>query len=219
MKIDILCNDELHPVNPYLDRWVQARSGKYQVTLVRHRAELLGGDILFLVSCSEIIPEILRRHYRSTLLLHASDLPVGRGWSPHIWELVSGAEKVTVSLLEAEDPLDSGRIWRKIEVPIPRNALWDEINDVLFRTEIELMDYAVSRIEYIQPLAQSKDIVPSYYRKRTPVDSKVDPYQSIADQFDVIRVSDPERYPAYFELRGSRYKLIVEKMDDKKDHY
>lgn len=218
MKIDILCTDERHPVNRYLERWVQAWAGDHDLALVRRRVALLGGDILFLVSCSELIPESLRRLYRATLVLHASDLPAGRGWSPHIWELVGGAEKITVSLLEADDPVDSGRIWKKIVVPISRDALWDEINDALFRAEIELMDCAVSKFDAIEPVAQTTDIAPSYYRRRTPEDSKIDPDQSIAEQFDRIRVCDPERYPAYFELRGCRYKLTVEKMDERKDH-
>jgi methionyl-tRNA formyltransferase len=218
MKIDILCSDERHPVNLYLERWVQARAGNHQLAVARRRAELLGGDILFLVSCSELIPESLRGQYRATLVLHASDLPVGRGWSPHIWELLGGAEKITVSLLEADDPVDSGRIWKKIAVPIPRDALWDEINDALFCAEIELMDYAVSQYDLIEPVAQSKDISPTYYRRRAPEDSRIDPDQSITEQFDRIRVCDSERYPAYFELHGCRYKLIVEKVDERKNH-
>ena len=218
MKIDILCTDERHPVNPYLVRWLQAQTEQHQLALVRRRGDLTGGDVLFLVSCSELVPESMRRRYRASLVLHASDLPIGRGWSPYVWELVGGAEKITVSLLEADDPVDSGRIWRKVSVWIPRSALWNEINDALFRAEIELMDYAVAQFDAIEPVVQSENVAPTYYRRRIPEDSKIDPQQSIAEQFDAIRVCDPKRYPAYFELRGCRYKLIVEKMDECKDH-
>jgi methionyl-tRNA formyltransferase len=55
-----------------------------------------------------------RAKYDSSLVLHASDLPAGRGWSPHIWAITNGAESVTLSLLEAEDQVDSGRIWKKM---------------------------------------------------------------------------------------------------------
>ena len=40
------------------------------------------GDILFLISCSERIGDAYRQKYRHVLVLHASDLPKGRGWSP-----------------------------------------------------------------------------------------------------------------------------------------
>lgn len=214
MKITLLCSDASHPVNAHLMRWMQKNNDRHQIALVRRKSELSSGDILFLVSCSEIIQAVDRLAYKATLVLHASDLPRGRGWSPHIWEIVNGAEQITVSLLEAEDKVDSGRIWKKITFPILKNALWDEINERLFSTEIELIDFAVEAFEWIEPQEQAKEIEPTYYRRRTPGDNRIDPCLSIADQFNQIRVCDPQRFPAFFELHGQRYKLILEKMDD-----
>lgn len=214
MRISLLCSDEQHPVNQYLRRWIAAQQGVHQVELVRKKSELSGGDILFLISCSEIVGAADRAAYRATLVLHASDLPHGRGWSPHIWQLIEGADEITLSLLEAEDKVDSGRIWKKLKFPVPKHALWDEINAHIFDAEIELINFALSEFEQICPTAQDLTIEPSYYPRRTPADSKVDPSQSIASQFDRIRVCDPNRFPAFFELHGKKYKLILEKIDD-----
>lgn len=192
---------------------MSAQPAIHQVELVRKKSELSGGDILFLISCSEIVGSADRSAYRATLVLHASDLPRGRGWSPHIWQLIEGAGEITLSLLEAEDKVDSGRIWKKLKFPVPKHALWDEINARLFDAEIELIDFAVSEFEQIRPTAQDLTIEPSYYARRTPTDSQVDPSQSIASQFDRIRVCDPNRFPAFFELHGKKYKLILEKID------
>ena len=74
---------------------------------------LAGGEILFLVSCNEIIGKDVRDRYMATLVIHASDLPKGRGWSPHIWQIIEGKKEIMVSLLEAEDAVDSGAIWAK----------------------------------------------------------------------------------------------------------
>lgn len=214
MRISLLCSDEQQPVNEYLKSWMAAERGIHQVELVRKKTELSGGDILFLISCTEIVGAADRSAYRATLVLHASDLPRGRGWSPHIWRLIEGADEITLSLLEAEDKVDSGRIWKQLNLPIPKHALWDEINARLFEAEIELIDFAVSEFERIRPTTQDPSIEPSYYPRRTPADSQIDPTQSIASQFDKIRVSDPNRYPAFFELHGMKYKLILEKIDD-----
>lgn len=188
--------------------------GVHRVELVRKKSELTGGDILFLISCAEIVGAADRSAYRATLVLHASDLPRGRGWSPHIWELIEGAEEITLSLLEAEDKVDSGRIWKKIKIPVPKHALWDEINARLFDAEIELIDFAVSEFEQIRPTAQNCSIEASYFPLRRPNDSRIDPSKSITSQFDRIRVCDPNRFPAFFELHGKKYKLILEKIDD-----
>ena len=45
-------------------------------------------------------------------------------------------------------------------------------------------------------------------RRRTPgsISSR-----SIAEQFDLLRVADPQRFPAFFDLRGHRYLVRIEK--------
>lgn len=214
MRISLLCSDEQHPVNEHLKRWMAAQQGTHQVELARKKSELSGGDILFLVSCSEIVGAADRAAYRATLVLHASDLPRGRGWSPHIWQLIDRADEIALSLLEAEDKVDSGRIWKKLKFPVPKHELWDEINTRLFEAEIELIDFAVSKFGQVRPTAQEGTNEAFYYARRTPADSKIDPTQSIASQFDRIRVCDPNRFPAFFELHGTKYKLILEKLDD-----
>ena len=55
------------------------------------------------------------------------------------------------------------------------------------------------------------DIEATYYPKRTPDDSEVDPDKSLRDLFNQIRVCDPNRYPAFFELHGIRYTIELKK--------
>jgi len=214
MKISIICSDAEHPVNAYIELWTMRHRNNHKIELVRRKKELSGGDILFLVSCSEIISAKERALYRNTMVLHASDLPRGRGWSPHIWEIIAGASSITLSLLEAEDKVDSGRIWKKRHIAVPKDALWNEINDLLFTAELDLMDFAVASFEKCQPHVQSSDVEETYFRRRTNKDSYVDPQKSIAEQFDLIRVCDPFRFPAYFEFRGHTYSIKLEKLNE-----
>jgi methionyl-tRNA formyltransferase len=214
MKISILCSDETHPVNEFLLRWIGQNRDSHEISLVRKKEDFCGGDILFLVSCSEIISVTDRAVYRVSLVLHASSLPVGRGWSPHIWQIIDGAQKITLSLLEAEDKVDSGRIWHQIMFPVPKHALWDEINELLFSAEIKLIDFAVREFDTVSPKVQDIVTEPTFYPRRTPDNSKLDPEKSITSQFDLIRVCDPVRFPAFFELYGKKYKLTLEKIND-----
>lgn len=214
MKITLLCSDQQHPVNAYIQRWAEAQAGLHVVDIVQKKSQLSGGEILFLISCSEIINDNDRAQYKACLVLHASDLPKGRGWSPHIWGLVQGADAITLSMLEAEDRVDSGRIWRKVQINIPKHALWDEINHQLFTSEVDMIDYAVQNYALVTPQAQSDADEATYYPKRTPQDSQIDPYKSISEQFDLIRVCDPNRFPAYFEHLGHRYILKLEKSNE-----
>ncbi len=213
MKISIVCSNSAHPVNKYLLRWIDCHSQTHQIELVRKKSELTGGEILFLVSCDEILTESDRASYGVSLVLHASDLPHGRGWSPHIWELANGAAFITLSLIEVQDKVDSGNIWNKICIPIPSTHLWDEINHLLFTSELELMDFALKSYGNIESQPQSR-VGSTYFRLRTQEDSRLDVNKTIAAQFDLIRVCDPVRFPAFFEYRGQRYKLKLEKFND-----
>lgn len=215
MKISFLCNDLSHPVNDYLYTWIKKNNSKHEIELVRQKKDLSGGDILFLISCTEIINSQDRMAYINCLVIHASDLPKGRGWSPHIWSIIEGKEELTLTLLEANNKVDSGKIWKKLNFQVPKHALWNEINAQLFEKEIELIDFAVGNFKSVSAKSQALDIEPTYYPKRTPNDSEIDPYKSIESQFDKIRVCDPDRFPAYIELYGERYKLILEKVNDK----
>lgn len=215
MNITLLCTSHDHPVNKWLEAWQQRQQFEHNVVLCRDKKYLPGGDILFLISCSQIIDAATRSRYRHTLVLHASDLPHGRGWSPHIWALLDGARTVTVSLLNAEDSVDTGDIWSKRVIDIPPHMLYDEVNKKLFDTELVLMDGAVRLISAGgSPTPQRDDITPTYYPKRSPADSEIDPNLPLSETFNEIRLMDPARYPAYFRLHGHYYTIELKKVDD-----
>ena len=213
MKISIVCSDPQHPINPWLQSWRERGLSQHQIEICRQPGELLGGDILFLISCHDKIGPAIRNAYRATLVVHAADLPQGRGWSPHIWQIVEGRKEIKVTLLAAEDLIDSGDIWTQQTLQLQGHELADEINQQLFATELALMDFAVAHLQDVRPRPQHGEPT-SYYRKRTPEDSRIDPERSIAAQFDLMRVADPQRFPAFFDFRGYRYRIILQKLGE-----
>lgn len=211
MKITILCTDPTHPVINRLKCWVEEMTlAGHSVLLVYDKVDLLRGDILFLVSCSQMIREEDRKKYKATLVLHASDLPKGKGWSPYIWEILNGSNQIIVSLLEANEPVDSGAIWLKTTFTLEGHELLPEINEKLFDAELYLMSRAVEQFDGIRAVPQFGDPGP-YMLKRVPQDSCLDPNKSIAEQFDLLRVVDSERFPAFFYYRGKQYLIKIEK--------
>jgi methionyl-tRNA formyltransferase len=208
--VHLLCTDPQHGVNAWLERWSEAAPPSVDARILRHSREATGGDFLFLVSCHQIIGAETRARYRHTLVLHASALPEGRGMSPHVWQILEGRRGFTLTLLEAADALDAGRIWHQLDVDVPDNVVCHEINARLFDAELALMDWALAHAARVTPREQQGE--PSYYRKRLPSDSRIDPAQPIAEVFDLLRIADPERYPAFFEYRGRSYRLRLEPM-------
>ena len=212
MKITVLCSDPGHPVVPYLRRWEEsARAAGHEVSLIHDAKSLTEGDVLFLVSCSQIITQTARARYRAALVLHAADLPKRRGWSPHVWAVVEGESQITVCLLTANDQVDTGAVWLRKSFTLEGHELLPEINAKLFTTELQLMSELLQRWGQIEPQPQRGDPGPSMQR-RTPEHSRLDPNRTIAEQFDLLRVVDSERYPAFIDFRGKRYVIRIEKV-------
>ncbi|MDX1726574.1 MAG: formyltransferase family protein [Pseudoalteromonas tetraodonis] len=211
LKVTLLCTDIKHPVYKALEQWKAINKQRYDIELLTSVEQInRKGILLFLVSCSEIVKKSHRDYFIHTLVLHASDLPKDRGWSPHVWAVVNGKSKLTLSLLEAEDKVDTGAIWKKVDITLDGSELYDEINKKLFDAELQLITWACENVDSVVPVLQDESAT-NYLRKRTPEDSEVDISQSLESQFNLLRVCDPERFPAYFYKNGCKYKIKIEK--------
>ena len=51
----------------------------------------------------------------------------------------------------------------------------------------------------------------TFYRRRLKSDSELDIHKSIKDQFNLLRIADNEKYPAFFVLNGNKYLLKIYK--------
>lgn len=205
LNVTVFCSDERHPTWERLKAWC-GHSGR---VLTSSSEIVLGGDLLLLVSCSEIMAADVRSKFGKVLVIHESDLPAGRGWSPLAWQILEGKNEITVSLLEAENSVDSGAVWKKELLTFQGHELSDEINEIRWAAVSRLMDYAVEHFDDARPQPQSG--TPTYYRRRTLEDSRIDPALSIAQQFDLLRICEP-RFPAFFDLRGHRYEITIKKV-------
>ena len=213
-KITIIISDERHPINSWLDAWVSERPAEQLVEIVRTSDQAKGGDICFLVSCTEILPLDFMQRYTHVLVIHASDLPKGRGWSPHIWAIIHGQEELTICLLEAAEKLDSGDIWHKLTLQIPKYFLYEDIIDLVNGAHVDLINYALENYANVIPSPQDLRVTPTYLPRRDPSDSEISASESIASQFDLLRVCDSERFPAYFYLYGKKFKILIESINE-----
>ena len=214
MKISFICSSAWHPVVNCINSYIAINNKEHDFTLHSSSKELKGGDILFLISCNEIIPKKIIDDFKYSFVLHASDLPVDRGWSPYVWQILEGKEAFTLVAISAEEKIDSGKIWYRKEFSISKDLLYYEINNIITQEEVAAIDYIISNLDKIVPVDQDNKGVQSYRRKRTPKDSEIDPKLSLENQFNSIRVADPERYPSFFYLHGERYKITIKKYNE-----
>ena len=191
MDITIICSNQNHKVMPYLEKWKIVNSSNHTISIVHKSSEIIQGDILFLISCLEKIPKTIRNKFKHVLVIHESDLPYGKGWSPIQWQILEGKNSIPITLLDAADKIDSGDIWDKRYVELENHELAKEINAKIFPVKLDLMDFAIRNMDQIKKSVQ-KEIDEPHYRKRVSEDSRIDPNKSISEQFDLLRIADNE---------------------------
>ncbi len=178
-----------------------------------HRlSEIQPADFCFYLSFSTIVQKDIRAMFKNNLVVHESDLPTGKGWSPLTWKILEGGNVVPVSLIEADEKVDSGVIYGQLSMNFDGYELVEELRYAQADATFILCEKFINEYPEILKNATLQTGVESFYRKRIPSDSKLDVNDSIADQFNLLRVVDNEKYPAFFELSGYSYKLEINKI-------
>ena len=180
---------------------------KHNVSIVNKKSDLIGGDVCFLLGCYEIIGKNYLSLYKHNIVIHESDLPSGRGWSPMSWQILEGKNEIPISLFEANEKTDDGDIYFKDYISLQGNELVDEWQKILGNKKIEMCLKYINNIDKYFPKKQTGYI--SYYPKRTPSDCELNVNKSVAEQFNLFRIVDNERYPAFFNYKGREYILKI----------
>ena len=167
-------------------------------------------DILFILSCHEIVGDKILAKNKYNLVIHASNLPSGKGWAPLFWQIIEGKNIITFSLIEATLEVDAGPIYLQKDLVLSGFELNREIREKQAKLTIDMC------LEFVENVSSMKAPViqvgeESFYRKRTPADSQLDISKSLEQQFNLLRIVDNDQYPAFFDIGGQRYVIKIEK--------
>ena len=181
----------------------------FTVKLIYNHNDVIKGDILFLLSCIKIFKNLdLNKH---NLLIHESALPKGRGMSPFTWQIIEGKSEIPVTLISVSPELDSGKIYDQKIILLNGSELIDDWRILQFEATGKLIKDFLFKYPNVNGVEQEG--TPTFYRPRNVNDSKLDISKSINEQFNLLRVSDNKRYPAWFEKNGCKYVLQISKIE------
>ncbi|WP_308916535.1 formyltransferase family protein [Jannaschia sp. LMIT008] len=193
---------------PHAERLVAAvRADGDECVLARRADDVPRGEVAFLLGCVHIVPPDVLARNRLTLVVHESALPRGRGFAPMTWAVLDGADRIPVSLIEAAEAADEGDVFATTEIVLDGTELCDALRAAQGAATVEICLDVLRRPA--PPVGRPQTGTPSWHPRRRPADSRLDPHATLAAQFDLLRVVDNERYPAFFEHRGRRYRLAI----------
>ena len=157
----------------------------------------------------EIEEQLLAKNYKVEVIENYMDLNKGKGWSPLTWQVLEGKDEIPITLFEAVPELDAGPIYLQDTIELDGTELNQQLKHKQGQKTKELILKFVERYPDIKGQEQKGE--ETYYPRRTPKDSELDINKTINEQFDLLRVLDNERYPAFFYKNGEKYIIKIYK--------
>jgi methionyl-tRNA formyltransferase len=209
----LLLSDSTSWINPTIESLISSwRELDHDILWAHSLDDISAADFCFCLSFSKRIPSKVRQRFRHTLVVHESDLPAGKGWSPLTWQVLEGKNRIPITLFEAAEQFDSGLIYAQRWIEFEGHELVGELREGQARATQELCRWFIDKYPESTSAARKQQGQESFYPRRTPLDSELDPNKTITEQFNLLRVVDNDRYPAFFKFKGRRFSIKIERV-------
>lgn len=208
MKITILVDNENSWFVPYAKKLknILIEDGK-ETTLVFNQSDANSSDICFLLSCSKLVKKEFLDKNKHNIVVHASDLPKGKGFSPLAWQILEGRNEIILTLFEVVEEVDAGPYYIKDKITFSGTELLNTLRDKMAEKILDMcFEYAAHTECYTAKIQNGES---TFYPKRRRCDDELDVNKTIMEQFNHLRIADNERYPLWFQLNGKKYFIKV----------
>jgi methionyl-tRNA formyltransferase len=171
--------------------------------------EMPEGDIAFFISCGTILSNEQIKRHKTSIVAHPSKLPLGRGSGAVSWAILEGSSDIWVTLFEVTEKIDRGAIFKQGNVALNGGELCIEIRSKQAQLTFDLIESFIH--DYPNVIKTEQVGQSTFLRKRKPKDSMLDITKSIDEQFNLLRICDNTRYPAFFIKNGEYFFLHIYK--------
>ncbi len=209
MKIQLLVDNPKSWAVSYANALQHTLSAQHSCTLIHDPSEVTSGDILVLLSCEKLFKQYDKNRYN--IVVHASDLPKGKGWSPLIWQILAGKNRIPITLFEATDAVDAGDYYLKDVIELDDNDLLHEAQHKMGLKINEMVERFVNECDTLRAIPQQGE--ESFYPKRNADSPELALDKTVREQFAILRTADNERFPAYFIKDGQKFYVKIYKAD------
>ena len=198
--------------NNWIEKFIRVKfkkkSKKYNFKFSTNFRNIKRQKIVFILGYTKILPEKFLKRNEMNLVVHESALPKGKGFAPVQWQILQKKNKIPICLLDANKKPDSGDIYEKFFIKLKGNELNNEIRKNQALTTIKIINRFLKKYPKLKKIKQSGKS--TFYKKRGSQHSKLNINKSIKVNFNLLRVVDNEKYPAYFVYKKRKYLIKIE---------
>jgi len=209
MKITILTDNPNSWIIPFIEELKIYLVRDHEVKHVFESEQVESGDILFILSCEKLVKSQILKLNKNNIVVHPSDLPKQRGWSPLTWQVLEGKNVIPICLFEAHPIADGGGVYIRDEIKLDGTELNSGMKQKQGEITLKMIKKYLKEKNTLLAIDQIGE--PSYCNKITPEDSEIDINKSLKDQFNRLRVADNKRYPAFFKYKNNKYIIKIYK--------
>ena len=204
--------------NPWIIRFLpllkKLSKKKYKCIFFKDYTKIKNFEIVFVLGYTKILPEGFIKQNKIVLVVHGSNLPKFKGFAPVQWQILKNRKNITNSLvmLGNNEKVDSGKIVLQNKILLEGDELYDEIRKKQFDSTYKLIKNFLSIYPNFKIKKQKGKS--TFLRKRKKDDSKININKSIKSQFNLLRISNNNDWPAFFFHKKNKYILKIFKTNE-----
>lgn len=202
-----------------------AESRNIPVRIIKRKSDLeniisdIAGKFCLSVGFSYILPSKVFNSASLFLNVHGTLLPKFRGMGAAPWLIDVGEKEAGVTVHLIDEGVDTGDIILQKSIAVSPFDTYRSITRKVLEMEPSVVVAAIDIVErdgVATARPQPIQLGPTY-PNREPKHSELDPSKSLADLFNKIRSSDPDRFPAYFFHEGQKVCIRMWRPDKPED--
>lgn len=205
LKIVILLDKSNNWIEKYLLDHLRHPQAFVQISY--EADQISNADIVFVIGYTRKVASTISARNGFVFVIHESDLPAGKGFSPVQWQILSGANSMVVSMINLDELIDGGDIVLQKKLEFVGDELYEEIRAKQAAVTVDLVFDCIDCYPDYFPKPQVGN--ETFYRRRYPEDSELDPDKTLRELFPLLRVCNNEEWPAYFVLEGKKFILKI----------
>ena len=194
----------------FVDYQVDGRKAKIDTFFEAN--EVRNYNVVFILGYTKILSNDFLLQNELNLVVHESELPLGKSFAPIQWQLLEGKSEIKISLIEALEAVDSGDIFLQEFIQFDGTELYDEIREKQGKATLSIVTKFINIYPNFKRRKQKGR--ESFYRKRKILDSELDINKTISENFNLLRIGNNEGWPSFFYYKGKKYVLKIYKNNE-----
>ena len=198
------------------NNWIEKRLIKFITKLpkkykylVTKKTTNIKNKIIFVISYTKILKKDFLKKNKEVLIIHPSNLPKDRGFSPVQNQILRKKNKIFVTIIRAVKKVDEGPICIQDTFNLKGHEIYDEIRDKQSTAIFKIVKKYLKKYPNIKFVNQKGKV--TFNKRRSFNDNELNINKSIKSQFNLLRIVNNDFYPAHFKYKKNTYILKISK--------